>query len=694
MKKTFKKPLSLICALVLLFSIPGCAPNTFKPPERYIPPSETTEAPLLPEASQASSKASDEIIPGLKDDFYQAVNQEQLALMEIPASEAYTDNFFLLHDQNTKRLRELILAASEDSSSMPGSDFYNIGAAYLTGMDQQARNAGGYGQAEKFLSSVDNASTVSELLDTIMSFSQAYGFYSLFGITLKADSIDSNAMVYYLLPTDTGLSKEEWFSDTGAAKEQVQYFLDYLTDLWMLNGLSQEEAVEVAGSVSSAMKDIAQASLSLAEQYDADKTYHACQMSDLEVLFGGVLPMERLYEIYEGNPEEKLVISDMGLLDKMVSYLTQENLPLLKNYVKTCFFCDLADYSSMDAYRLSKEYSAKKLGLEELKPFDEDLPNMVQELLGFECGRLYSENYFSEESRKDLEAMVADVVSVYEKRIPKLSWMKEETKKEALEKLAAIDAYIGYPDVWPQDQYELSLKRPEEGGLFIDNVLEIYSIRQEHIFASKDKPTDKAEWLEPPQTVNAYYYPLNNGITLMAGILQEPFYSPGASPEENLGRIGFVIAHEITHAFDTNGSQYDASGNLRNWWEEEDWKNFQALSQQVIDYYDGIEINGIPVNGEQTLVENIADLGALSCITEIAKEKGYDLRKVYIAYGKLWVSKIRDEYAAYLINTDTHAPDQLRVNRVLSAIDKFYEVFDIKEGDGMYVEPKDRPKIW
>lgn len=694
MKKFFKKPFACIWALALLFSIPGCAPNTFKLPEKYLPPSETAETPLLPETSQASPEAPDEIMPGLKDDFYQAVNQDQLARMEIPASEPYTDNFFLLHDENTKRLRELIRDAAGDSSSKPGSDSYNIGAAYLTGMDQNARNAGGYGRAEEFLRSVDKASTVSELLDTTMSFSQAYGFYSLFDITLAADSMDSNVMVYHLIPTDTGLSKEEWFSDADAAKEQARYFLDYLTDLWVLNGLSQEEAAEVAGSVSSAMKDIAQASLSLAEQYDAGKTYHACQMSDLETLFGGVIPMDRLYEIYQGSPEEKLIISDTGLFEKMASYLTQENLPLLKNYVKTCFFSDFAGYSSMDAYRLSREYSAKRLGLEELKPFEEDLPNVVQELLGFECGRLYSEKYFSEESRKDLEAMVADVISVYEKRIPTLSWMTESTKKEALEKLASIDAYIGYPDIWPQDQYELSLKRPEEGGLFIDNVLEIHSIRQEHIFTSKDKPADKTEWLEPPQTVNAYYYPLNNGITLMAGILQEPFYSPDASPEENLGRIGFVIAHEITHAFDTNGAQYDADGNLRNWWEEEDRKHFQALSQKVIDYYDGIEINGIPVSGEQTLVENIADLGALSCITEIAKEKGYDLRKVYIAYGELWISKIREEYAAYLINTDTHAPHKLRVNRALSAIDEFYQVFDIKEGDGMYVKPEDRPKIW
>ena len=197
-----------------------------------------------------------------------------------------------------------------------------------------------------------------------------------------------------------------------------------------------------------------------------------------------------------------------------------------------------------------------------------------------------------------------------------------------------------------------------------------------------------------PQSVNAYYSPDSNSITFLAGILQDPFYSPKASDAENLGRIGMVVAHEITHAFDDNGSQYDENGNIRNWWTDEDREKFMELSGKVVDYYGAMEVQGIPVNGTQTLSENIADLGAVSCITEIAENEGYDLKEMYTAYAGLWAQKIRDEALAANMAVNTHAQPKIRVNAVLSATDGFYEAFGIKEGDGMYVAPEERPKIW
>lgn len=275
-----------------------------------------------------------------------------------------------------------------------------------------------------------------------------------------------------------------------------------------------------------------------------------------------------------------------------------------------------------------------------------------------------------------------------------MDWMSGSTRQEARKKLANLTIKVGYPDQWPQDRYELELTPPDQGGLYIDNILSLKKAEQDFRFETRHDPVDRGEWGMTPQTVNAYYNPGNNEIVFPAAILQAPFYSANGNPVANLGGIGTVIGHEITHAFDTTGSQYDEKGNLRDWWTDEDRQHFKELGQKVIDYYSLMEVNGIPVNGSLSATENIADLGAVSCLTEIAKKEGYDLKELYKAYASVWASKYRDEYLSYIMSNDVHAPGIIRVNGVLSATDGFYTAFDIKEGDGMYRKPEDRPKIW
>lgn len=272
--------------------------------------------------------------------------------------------------------------------------------------------------------------------------------------------------------------------------------------------------------------------------------------------------------------------------------------------------------------------------------------------------------------------------------------MTASTKKEALAKLDAMTARIGVPDVWPQDRYGIEVKTPEEGGLYIDNILAVLQADREYEFATKDEPVDGTLWEDPPQTINAFYDLSGNNITLLAGVLNSPFYSGDATEEENLGGIGMIIAHEITHAFDSSGSQYDSNGNLRNWWAQDDAKKFEELGQSVVEYYSAQSVRGMQVDGQLTLGENIADLGAMACVSAVAKQRGLDLRKVYAAYANLWAEEVRDEYLANLVTTDSHSPGKVRVNAVLSATDDFYDAFGITEQDAMYVAPEDRPRIW
>ena len=273
-----------------------------------------------------------------------------------------------------------------------------------------------------------------------------------------------------------------------------------------------------------------------------------------------------------------------------------------------------------------------------------------------------------------------------------MNWMSEETKAAAKNKLANLTVRIGHPEQWSQDLYNLVLSAPEEGGLYIDNIMAILKANSDHIFATRKDPVDKTQWPDTPQTINAYYSPLDNSINILAGILQAPFYDPDASAEENLGGIGTVIGHEITHAFDTMGSQFDEAGNLRDWWTAEDKEHFQTLASETAAYYDTMEIDGKQINGALTVSENIADLGGVACVTQIAQENGYDLEAVYEAYANIWAFKGREEYLAMQIATDIHSPAKIRVNAVLSAQQAFRDLYGIKEGDGMYQETM--PKIW
>lgn len=633
--------------------------------------------------------------PDLEDDFYEAVNYDLFQQWEIPADETSQNWFSIIEEQNEERLFQMIKEASEDKGAEAGSDSYNIGAFYLTGMDTKARDRGGYGEAgHAFLEKVDQAQNVEELLKACLTFYREYGIGSLLRFSYELDGEDSGQNVLYLRAGDTGLSKEIWFSEDAVNQKQVELFQTYIQDLLKVSGLSEEEAASAGKEVAEMMKDLAEESLSVADQYDPQKTYNVYKASDIEKLFGGSVSSETLEEIFGISPDEKMIISDIGITKRVASFLKNENLELLKKYVKVNLYRNLSQYSDTKSHEVQQTYSNGVNGLEEGESYERMISYSVQSNLGFQCGKLFCEKYFQEDTKSEIQSMIEQVAEVFENRLENMEWMSQETREQAIEKLQALDARIGYPDKWPQEDYELQLKRPEEGGLYVDNYMEIMHVQMDQIFQAKDEPVDKSEWDVYPQEANAYYDSSTNSITILAGILQEPIYDPDGKPEENLGKIGAIIGHEITHAFDSSGAQYDGEGNIRNWWTDEDLACFQELSQQVADYYDGMEIAGLEVNGEQTVTENIADLGGVSCVLEIAEQNSYDLKTVMESWASLWAEENRPEALSSQIALDVHSPGKIRVNAVLSAMDQFYDVYRIEEGDGMYCAPEERPKIW
>ena len=287
-------------------------------------------------------------------------------------------------------------------------------------------------------------------------------------------------------------------------------------------------------------------------------------------------------------------------------------------------------------------------------------------------------------------------MDVFRKRIDGLDWMEESTKAAAKRKLDTMDVHIGYPDKWPEYQNRAKILAPDEGGSFINNVLELKHTVAQHHMDSLGKPVETGYWSMTPQTVNAYYSASKNEIVLSAGILQPPFYDPHYSYAQNLGGTGQTIGHELSHAFDAHGAKYDEYGNLHNWWTDKDRQKFLAESKKISDYYSAIVvIDNIHIKGEQTIGEDIADLAGMELSIAPLGSDQKALREYCEIYAKAWAYKVTDKFLKLCLNTDVHSPFKTRCNEVLRSSPEFYLAYpEIKEGDGMYLAPEKRLGIW
>lgn len=326
---------------------------------------------------------------------------------------------------------------------------------------------------------------------------------------------------------------------------------------------------------------------------------------------------------------------------------------------------------------------------------EEEAVDNVNSMMGMAIGRLYSEKYVPEKTKKDVESITKDIIAVYKKRIDNLDWMSSQTKKNAIDKLDKLKIKIAYPDSW-NDYSKLDIKSYEEGGSLFQNAMTLRIFERDKMFNKINKLVDKDEDQFKPQTVNAFYSATENSIIIPGGIIQGHFYDVNAPKEVNLGGIGVIIGHEISHAFDNTGAQYDSDGNLNNWWTEEDYKEFMQKTQKVANFYSQIEaIPGEKLDGNLTVGENIADIGGVSCLLDILGEMNNANYKAFFeSYAVTWRQITTKEYATYALIIDVHSPNKVRVNAVLPQFQKFYDTYGITEKDGMYVKPGDRIGIW
>ena len=628
-----------------------------------------------------------------KDSYYSTVNKKGLEELEIPAGWQVAGGIYDIDDRTNMQIQEIIKEASAseaDKDTAKGK----IKILYDCIMDTEARNAAGFSPIADDLEAIENIKSVSELGNVMLMNGTVSALSLLADFGLTIDSLDSGSYLILFIPASPKLPREVY---EGKAPKQKDAFVKYVATLLKLCGESEEEAAKSASDFFDFQKQLSDVSLTVAEQYDLEKTYNIYTLEELDGLFSEV-DLKSVFREAGFENGDRVLVNDEGNAKKLAEMITDGNLDSVKNYIKTVLIAKSSYYFGDDFRNAEITYSNEAYGIEGSMTMEEEASSLIAEHLGDYIGQVYAEKYCTEETVSDITEMIHDVIDIYKERIESLDWMSDTTKKKALSKLETLRICVGAPDY---GTFESALdtavfKSADEGGSYFDNMVEIMRATRSYDAMCSTEPVDKNMWITTPQTVNAFYFMSFNSITIPIAFLQSPIYDKNASYEENLGAIGFVIGHEITHAFDSSGSQYDENGNAVDWWTEEDKAEFLRLCEEVVSFFDGIEAApGIAVNGSLTLTENIADLGAISCITSIGEKKeNFDFAKMYEAYARMWLTTSSREALQMSAYDDVHSPSNVRVDRVLQCIDKFYEVYGITQSDGMWVAPQERVRIW
>lgn len=628
-----------------------------------------------------------------QDDYYYSVNYDWFTNTKLPAGYTAFTTFSEVDLSNHSKLKEDVAELYKNKGTYrAGTVEQKLADFYSTIVDTESRNKQGIAPIKGYLELVDQAKTVEELLDAMVKLEKEAGLNLLFAIAPSVDLKDSNRYVLASNGLSTHMSRAYLIMDNPQIKQLYQ---DLITKISMLAGDTQQQAMLKAQSLYEFELLLAQHTMSNEDASKIENVYNTLSIEELAGFFPHVDIRAYISNLGYGTVSE-IIVSDIGLMKKTGELMSNENLDILKIYAKTKLLIAAASYLSEDFEMAVDAFSKNFYGQTSSLSKEDKAYYMFNSVMNSYLGRIYVEKYFSDEARRDVEDIVHEVAAAFEKRIENLDWMSESTKQAAIGKLRSIKVKIGYPDNWYDPLDGIDIKSYEDGGSFIGNILNITAATANYNKTLLGKPVDKSGWTVSPQTVDAFYNYQRNEITLPAGILQPPYYDVSASREQNLGGIGTIIAHEITHAFDNNGAQFDKDGNMRNWWNQEDYAIFQQRCQEVTELFDGIEIAPNAFSkGEFIVSECVADLGGMACILDIAKTLPHaNYKELFESNAKIWRITATPQMYQILVIQDNHAPYKLRVNQILRNFQEFYDTYGVQPDDPMYLAPEERVTVW
>lgn len=503
---------------------------------------------------------------------------------------------------------------------------------------------------------------------------------------------DATTNVLYLGIPSIILPEKGYYDENNEdGKRLIEVYKGMLDKILDIYSYSKEEKEKLINNTIAFDKMMAKYIKTSVELADYPKLNNPRTMEEVNK-YSKVLNFEKIvFELIEAKPE-KIIVEQPVFYEAYNEFVNENNFELIKSWLIIKLILGESSNLTSELKQLGGIYGRALSGTSKELPIEKYAYYHATSMFSEVISVYYGEKYFGKLAKKDVKEMVESMIKVYEKRLNENTWLKEETRKYAIKKLETLEILVGYPEIYDEVYNKLKV---DENDTFFNNTIKMTEIFVKHALEKWNKPVKRLEWGMSSNTVNAYYNPSLNHICFPAAILQKPFYSLDQSKSENYGGIGAVIGHEISHAFDNNGSQFDAEGNMKNWWTKEDYEIFDNKAKAMIELFDGIAFGKGKINGKLTVSENIADAGGLSCALEALKNSGENnYQDFFINWARIWRIKARPEYMDMIIKIDVHAPGELRANIQPRNLDEFYKAFDIKETDKMYLEPKKRVNIW
>ncbi len=636
------------------------------------------------------------IRPG--DDFFKYVNGNWLKTTKIPADKSNYGGFSVLRDEAQEDVMDIIRSSAEGDFAQ-GSDEQKVGGLYRSYMDMEKRDKLGLAPIEPEL---ERIASIKSYDDLAVYFARAskYNLGTPFSIGQYVDLKNPESYMIFSWQGGLGLPDREYYFKEDEANQAIrEAYVKHIAKMFALAGLDNAESK--ADLIMELESTLAAQHMKKEQTRDMVALYNKLSQAELTELmphfnWSAFLQEAQLPEL------DGLVVTQLNYLQALDKIIQTTSLDDWKVFLQWGLINASASRLTSEFDQANFEFYSKVLrGVEEQQPQWRRAVNLVNGTVGEIIGKVYVKQHFPPEAKERMLQMVNNLLKAYETSIKELDWMTEETKVEALDKLSKFTPKIGYPDKWR----DYSLLTIDENDLF-GNLQRSAEAQYQQMLEKQNGPVQKHEWNMNPQTVNAYYNPPMNEIVFPAAILQPPFFNMDAEDAVNYGGIGAVIGHEIGHGFDDSGSTFDGDGVLRNWWTDKDKAEFKARTAKLIAQYDSFEaLEGLHVNGEFTLGENIGDLGGISIAL-----KAYHLslegkeapvldgftgdQRVFLGFGQIWANKYRDEALRNQIETDPHSPSPFRANGSVPNVPEFYEAFNVKETDALYLAPEERVKIW
>ena len=637
-----------------------------------------------------------------KDDFYNYVNGNWMKTNTIPDDESRWGGFGVLRKTTRKDVLEIIKTAQIKDNYKEGSDQKKALLIFETKLDTIARNKAGIKPIQHLLDAIEGIKNINDLQTVYATVTGVSAPFA--GIGANPDLNDSSVNTAWVFPGGLGLQRDYYLDQDEKTKDIRKDYLKHVSKMFQFIGYNVSDADNAAILILDLETKLAEPRLDKVQSRDIRNFNNPMSIDELESLTPSMNWSKLVLDLGIKKSLDQVLVMQPKYMEELNNVLETTSINDLKTLMKWSTIDNSANYLTTEIEKTNWEFYSKRLyGSKVQRPAEERALGTVNSSVGEAIGQLYVDAKFPPEAKLKAEKMIANVIEAFQIRIQNLDWMSEITKTKAIEKLDKFTVKIAYPDKW-KDYSDLEVNK---GNSFAENMFAVSKWNFNQNISEIGEPVDKSEWGMSPQTVNAYFNPLNNEIVFPAAILQPPFYNYTADEAVNYGGIGAVIGHEISHAFDDSGARFDGDGNVNNWWTESDLEEFEKRGNALADQYSSLEVlDGVFINGKFTLGENIGDLGgvlgAYDGLQIHIKENGRPEpidgfsaeERFFMSWATVWRTLIREDALRSQITTDPHSPGYNRATQPLKNVDAFYEVFGVKEGDNMYIAPENRVRIW